>query len=108
MAAVPVIVNHRLPMIDAATRDPLGADYRELYTMVSEKVEAGLLAAMSLAQDYQAILAALLQPSRSIFDHFATSMRIGELVAGAAGRALAPVHKRAAVNAKRLGPQRWS
>lgn len=102
ITATPVVVNRRLLLIEAAMRNPSVADHVELCTMVSEKVEAWSLAAMSLAQDYQAIQAALLQPSRSVLGASAASIRAGRLASSAAGRALAPIHQRAIANAKRL------
>ena len=69
--------------------------------MVWEKVEA-----MSLAGDLQAIHAAMLRPLRNAKAANAASARIRQLAAGAAGRALAPVHERATANARRLSRPR--
>ena len=103
---MPVVVNRWLPMIEAAIRNPFAGDYVELTAMVWEKVEAMSLAAMSLAGDLQAIQAAMLQPPRTAKAASAASARIGQLAAGAAGRALSPVHARATANAKRLSRPR--
>ena len=106
MVAVPSVVNSRMPMIRAAASNPLTGDWPELYKMVAEKAEAFTLAGLSITRDMQAIQAEMLKPVRSAKAAAASSARIGQHAAGAAGRALAPVHAAATGNAKRLGPAR--
>lgn len=102
IAAVPAVVNARMPMIGAAACNPLTGNWPELYKMVAEKTEAFTQAGLSITRDMQAIGAEILEPKRSARSAVASSIRIGYHVIGAAGRALAPVHGAATRNAARL------
>jgi len=102
MAAVPAVVDARMPLIRNAASSPLTGDWPELYKMVAEKVEAFTLAGLSMTRDMQAIQREMLRPARSVTAAAASSARISHHAVGAAGRALAPVHAAATGNAKRL------
>lgn len=102
MGAAQTVVNARMPMIRAAANNPLTGDWPELYKMVAEKAEAFTLASLSITRDMQAIQVEMMKQPRSARAAAASSARIGQHVAGAAGRALAPVHAAVTGNAKRL------
>lgn len=106
MAAVPPVVNARMPMIGAAAFNPATGDWPELYKMVAEKAEAFMQAGLSFTRDMQAIQAEMLRPTRSAKSAAASSTRIRHHAIGAAGRALAPVHAATTENARRLQPKR--
>lgn len=106
MAAVPIVVNARMPMIGAAALDPLTGDWIELHKMVAEKTEVFLQAGLSITRDMQAIGSEMLRSSRSAKGAAASSARIRHHAIGAAGRALAPIHAAATGNASRLQAQR--
>jgi hypothetical protein len=102
IAAVPVVVNARMPMIAAAACNPLTGNWPEIYTMVAEKAQAFTLAGLSLAQDMQAIQGQVMEPRGHATSAAASSMHIGHHVIGSAGRALAPIHAVVTDNALRL------
>ena len=106
MAAVPAVVNARIPMIGAAACNPLTGDWPELYKMVAEKADAFTQAGLSITRDMQAIQAEMMKPTRSAKSAAASSARIRHHAIGAAGRALAPVHAAATGNATRLQERR--
>jgi len=106
MAAVPAVINARIPMIGAAACNPLTGDWPELYKMVAEKVDAFTQAGLSITRDMQAIQAEMMKSTRSARSAAASSARIGHHAIGAAGRALAPVHAAATGNATRLQGRR--
>lgn len=106
MAAVPAVVNARMPMIGAAAFNPATGDWPELYKMVVEKAEALTQAGLSITRDMQAIQAEKLRPTRSAKSAAASSARMRRHAIGAAGRALAPVHAAATGNARRLQARR--
>ena len=112
------VIDRRLEIIKEAACNPISGDYRELGLMVPEKVDAFWTAGMRLSEGWWAAqrnMAAQLQ-------HFSTIMLrggsptaadlqvIGQRNAramsrssAAAGAALAPIHKAATANARRLG-----
>lgn len=102
MAAVPAVVNARMPMIGAAAFDPLHGNWPELYRMVAEKSETLMQASTSLTRDLQAIQSEMLRPMRSARSAAVSTARIQHHAVGAAGRALAPLHTAVTGNAKRL------
>lgn len=106
MAAVPAVVNARMPMIGAAAFDPLHANWSELHRMVAEKSEAFMQANLSLTRDLQAIQSELLRPMRSGGSTAVATARIQHHAVGAAGRALAPLHTAVTGKARRLQGQR--
>lgn len=106
MAAVPAVVNARMPMIGTAAFDPLHGNWPELHRMVAEKAEAFVQASLSVTRDMQAIQSEVLRPMRSAKSTAASSARIQHHAVGAAGRALAPLHTAVTGNAKRLQARR--
>jgi hypothetical protein len=117
MRAATDVVDSRTRTMAAATRNPLTADYHELGRMVPEKVEAFSASARAAADDFQALQSESLAqwqafgqialrgrpPTAAELARLtARSARIIDRAAQAGGKALAPVHKRATANAKRL------
>jgi hypothetical protein len=111
-----VIESRSLAML-AASRDPLNGDYAELNRMVPEKVAAFARAGASAFDDLQAVQAQAIANWQmmvgiALKGRAATPAEIGimtsrtatmiERSATAAGRALAPVHRSATGNARRL------
>lgn len=111
------VVDSRSRTMAAASRDPLNGDYVELGRMVPEKVEAFAQAGMSAMSDLQAIQAQALANWQQLIGitlsgRMASAAQLGELAtrssrmferaAGAGGKALAPVHRSATDNARRL------
>ncbi|KQN79953.1 hypothetical protein [Sphingomonas sp. Leaf62] len=118
MAASAVVIDRRMPMIDAGLRNPWTADHVELTGMVTEKTQAFSKAGDSLAKDMAAMQGLWMQvmqdawslgtagrmPSaRRIAAGQDRAMRLTAGVIGAGGRALTPIHAKATANAKRLG-----
>lgn len=106
MAAVPAVVNARMPMIGTAAFDPLHGNWPELYRMVAEKSETFMQAGLSVTRDLQAIQSEMVRPMRSAKSAAASSARIQHHAVGAAGRALAPLHTAVTGNARRLQARR--
>ncbi len=121
MAASAVVIDKRMPMIDAGMRNPFTADHDELTGMVTEKAQAFAKAGDSLAQDMAAMQGLWLQvvqdawamgtsgrvPSaRQMTARGDRALRLTDSMIGAGGRALAPIHAKATANAKRLGTRR--
>lgn len=121
MRASGEVIGARTPMIEAAMRNPLAADHAELALMVREKGEAFASSGASLAADMMklqfdliaqgnAVAAAMMtgrMPGARASRAFAArSGRIATRAMDAGGRALAPVHKTATANAKRLRKKR--
>jgi hypothetical protein len=102
MAAVPAVLNARMPMIGAAAFDPLHGNWPELHRMVAEKTQAFVKASLSVARDMRAIQSEMLQPNPSASSAALSSARIQYHAVGAAGRALAPLHAAVTANARRL------
>jgi len=117
MQASADVVRSRSATIGHAMRDPLAGDYSELGRMVPEKVEAFSDAARSIVGDVAAIqasmqanasqAAALMLAGRVPTFAEAGEMwtRSGEALShslGMASKAMAPVHRKATANARRL------
>ncbi len=118
MAASAVVIDRRMPMIDAGMRNPWTADHVELTGMVTEKAQAFAKAGDSLAHDMAAMQTLWLQvmqdawsigiagripsPAR-VAAGSDRAMRLAAGMIGAGGRALTPIHAKATANAKRLG-----
>ena len=116
MVAAPTVVAARMPAISAAMQNPLNADLHELTRMVTEKADAFGQSQRSLTSASQRFQAASEGNARDlgklsgggIFDP-AIYMRIFERNVSAAaallslpGEAIAPIHKKATRNARRL------
>lgn len=102
--AAPMVVAHRLQRMAASGLNPNARDRREFTRMGAEKVAAfwESWAAMGWAAvqaQQQMWLAAFSAPWRSV----ATPSRLAADTMRIASRGLAPVHRRAVANAKRLG-----
>lgn len=111
------VIEHRSKAMSAAMHDPLNADYRELGRMIPEKVEAFSRAGFSAVSDLASIQASL----HANWSHAMSIMLSGRMPTMAdtsamtarssaalnrsvnlAGKALAPVHRTATGNARRL------
>ncbi len=118
MAASAVVIDKRMPMIDAGMRNPFTADHVELSGMVTEKAQAFAKAGESLAHDMAAMQGLWMQTMQDLWQagtsHSLPStrqmaarsdraLRLTDSMIGATGRALAPIHAKATANAKRLG-----
>lgn len=118
MAASAVVIDRRMPMIDAGMRNPWTADHVELTGMVTEKATAFAKAGDSLAHDMAAMqtlwfqvmqdawsigTAGRLPSAGKIAAGNDRAMRLAAGMIGAGGRALTPIHAKATANAKRLG-----
>lgn len=111
------VVDSRTRTMAEATRDPLNGDYAELNRMVPEKVAAFSESARAASGDFHALqteslaqwqamsriaLGGRLPTLTELATLTARSTRILDRAANAGGKALAPVHKQATANAKRL------
>ncbi len=118
MAASAVVIDKRMPMIDAGVRNPFAADHVELTGMVTEKAQAFAKAGDSLAKDMAAAQALWLQVMQDAWSNGTArrmpsagrmaaqgnrALRLADSTIGAGGRALTPIHAKATANAKRLG-----
>ncbi len=118
LAASAVVIDRRMPMIDAGLRDPWTADHGELAGMVTEKVQAFTQAGTAFATDMARMQGLWMQvmqdamtlgtsrrlPSAArIAASGARAVRLTEGTLAAGGRALKPIHAKATANAKRLG-----
>ncbi len=120
LSASQAVVGHRSKTIEAALANPLGADHAELGRMVSEKSSAFGEAGASLARDYFAIQSDLsaqatalgrmmlgqIPTPRATQALMSRSQRIGTAALASSIRALAPVHRAATANARRLSKKR--
>lgn len=117
MAASAEVIDHRSRVIGDACRNPFAADHAELGLMVPEKIEAFQEAATAAAADMAAAHSMLLRnwqemTAMMVQGHLPTaaqtralaerSSRIGRRTTAAASKALAPVHRKATANARRL------
>ncbi|MGY4397211.1 hypothetical protein ACVWZA_002405 [Sphingomonas sp. UYAg733] len=121
LAASNSVVERRTGMIDTAMRNPLAGDYAELSRMVPEKVDAFSQSGLAMANEWWSMQTALLTEvqafwgmalrgraptlaemstagSRATNYALSTAKRGANL--GALG--LAPIHKKAVANARRL------
>lgn len=120
MTASGTVINSRTQMMREAARDPIHGNYAELGRMMPEKVEAFAEAGASIMTDFCAIqlqnwtnwnqimLAAMTgrAPTYSDWRRLAVKQsRTTQRAIRASGKALAPVHRAALANAKRLGEQ---
>ena len=121
MSASSEVINTRCGTIANAMRDPLNGDYRELERMVPEKVEAFSRAGAVMWTDVGALQAgafaawsqgaALMLSGRpSTMAEAATawtrSAAMIERSLDMGGKALAPIHRQATANARRLRGKR--
>ena len=123
LAASGTVIASRMGSIAGAVRNPWGGDHVELARIIPEKVTASSDAAMAIMNLWAAMAA---QTSRHL-DHVSSTFRggryvtVSELAAlstktaalstsvmalglTAGGVALAPIHKKATANARRLAP----
>lgn len=118
MTASGAVIAHRSGTIDAALRDPGGADIEELGRLIPEKVSAFSQAGVSLMNDWMAIqsdIAVQMQelarivtsgraPSAVTLNGIAQrGARIASSLSHSAGRAIAPIRSAAMANERRLG-----
>ena len=111
------VIDSRSQMMAAASRSPFTGDYAELGRMIPEKIDAfsrGASAAMAewhavqsdLFANWQTMaragFAGRLPSARDVEAMTARSARIMEHLSSAGAKALAPVHRAATANAKRL------
>lgn len=123
MRASSAVVERRSQNIATASRDPFGADYAELGRMMPEKVAAFSRAGLSIFGDARAIQSNALanmhqamtialngrMPTAAELDVMQRrSQRMIERAALAGGKALAPIHRTATGNARRLAAKRKS
>ena len=120
MSAAHAVVGHRSKTIETALTNPLAADHVELGRMMSEKGTAFGAAGVSLARDWFALQADLgaqtsaigkimfgqLPTPRTAQAMMTRSQRLGSAALASSIRALAPVHRTATANAKRLKAKR--
>jgi len=124
--AAGAVIGTRVWMIAAAQQDPLNADHAELGRMLPEKVQAFSEAGAAVVEEWSAL-------SRDVGDYMlylgramttgrpplpsdvlelaartsAHGARVASSAIGAASVALAPLHKRATSNARRLIRREW-
>lgn len=111
------VISRRGAIIGAAARDPMRADYAELGLMGFEKARAFSLSGVSLFADWTALREDCLAQGRDfaalaiagrpptpadMLRLGARGLRIATGTSLAFGRALAPVHKTASANRRRL------
>jgi hypothetical protein len=119
MDASKAVIDSRMQTMAHAARDPLRGDYQELGLMVPEKVEAFSRAGASVMKDALAIqsaamanwnaLAAMAWRPATLGDWVGIADRTAGMAKRAGqsgGRALAPVHRAATGNARRLNRKR--
>lgn len=103
LAASAFVVARRSALIDQATRTPLDADVAELSRMVPEKVDAFTRAALPLVSVWwKGQAAALGEFQRLARAQQSMALRTIEQGSRTGAAALAPVHRRATGNARRL------
>lgn len=117
LRAAGAVVDSRSRTMAAASRDPINGDYAELARMVPEKLAAFSAAGASALRDLQAVQSYAMANWRLVTDiafkgRIATakeanaiatrSAAMVERTARAGGKALAPVHRAATGNARRL------
>ena len=116
MTASQAVVEHRSRTIEDAMSDPLGADYKELGRMVSEKATAFGAAGASLSRDWLAMQrdwgAQVSDVSAMMFGKLpslqkaqammARNQRLGSAALASSVRAMTPIHRAATANQRRL------
>lgn len=108
--AVPLVVAHRLARMANAGHSPTARDRKEFGRMVAEKqaafVQSWWAMAMQSALVYPTIVTALLRSFWSIgprsFAPAAVAAQLQRAAFGVFNKGLAPVHRKATANAKRL------
>jgi hypothetical protein len=124
-AAAGSVIGARVGLMVAAARNPLSFDYAEFGRMVPEKVQAFSEAGAALAEewwslqrdlgDYMLYLGRAMTRGRAplpsdvieLVERTSThGARLAASTIGAAGAALAPVHRAATSNARRLAERR--
>ena len=114
------VVGHRSKTIETAINDPLGADTVELGRMVSEKGAAFGAAGASLSRDWlamqrdwnaqamavSAMIMGQMPSPRSAQAMMVRGQRLGSAALASGVRAMAPIHRAATANEKRLGRAR--
>lgn len=99
--AVPLVVAHRLTRLALAGPLPSARDRREFHRMAQEKVHA-------FWQSWFAMGWAALEALQQAWMAWLGGARVPLVDAGAIlGRGLAPVHRRATANARRLARTGW-
>lgn len=123
MLASHSVIGARVGLMDAAMRSPLDGDYAELNRMIPEKMAAFSLSGAALASEWQKTQAEVFDQWRefgalmgalptiggiSRFNQRSSNRGTRALVRSmeAGGVALAPVHKSATANARRLKKKR--
>ena len=116
MTASQAVVEHRGRTIEDAMSDPLGADYRELNRMVSEKATAFGAASASLSRDWlamqrdwgaqvsdvSAMMLGKLPSPQKAEAMVKRSQRLGSAALASSVRAMTPIHRAATANQRRL------
>ncbi|HMF28004.1 MAG TPA: polyhydroxyalkanoate granule-associated phasin [Candidatus Cybelea sp.] len=113
--AVPQVVAHRMSRIAAAGTTPSARDQREFWTMGFEKVVAfnqswwAMLA--ETGRINQQIMASMLRAAwfpwmTQVPGFHASAARLQRAALDIANKGVAPIHRRAVANAKRLGRSR--
>jgi hypothetical protein len=116
MTAAQAVVGERQKMIETAISDPLGADHAELGRMVTEKAVAFGAVAASLSSDWfamqrdwnaqvaevSAMMLGQVPGPRKAQAMMARGQRLGSAALASSVRAMAPIHRAATANQKRL------
>lgn len=117
LAASAAVVGHRTRVLLAAAASPLDGDYRELGRMVPEKFDAFARATVSGVVEFWAfqseawaagsralsmMTSARLPATADVCAMFGHVQRMQAMMAASGTGMLAPIHRRATVNARRL------
>lgn len=117
LSATQAVVEHRTKTIETAMSDPMQADLVELGRMVSEKSAAFGLAGASLSRDWitmqrdwnaqlsamSAMMLGAMPTPTAANAMVARGQRLGSAALASGLRAMAPIHKAATANQRRLG-----
>lgn len=117
LSAAQAVVEHRTKTIETAMNDPMQADLVELGRMVSEKSAAFGLAGASLSRDWlamqrdwnaqmsamSAMMLGTMPTPTAANAMMARGQRLGSAALASGLRAMAPIHKAATGNQRRLG-----
>ena len=116
LSATQAVVEHRTKTIETAMSDPMQADLVELGRMVSEKSAAFGLAGASLSRDWitmqrdwnaqlsamSAMMLGAMPTPTAANAMVARGQRLGSAALASGLRAMAPIHKAATANQRRL------
>jgi len=117
LLAANAVVGQRSRTIDAAMRNPLAADIGELGRMLPEKMAAFGKAGEAIARDWATMHEGMLAQGRDMMSLYASgwppnmttlarmterNARLTLQMSMASGRALAPIHRTATANERRL------